>query len=266
MDPATFFAKHPVFTLDEAVLALADSRSTHPRAIESLLTKQRKRGRLLRVRRELYAVVPSGVDSAAYPVDPQLIAGRLAPDVVLSYYAALEYHGKTHSIQNTYVVQSVTEIRNTVFRAQTFKQVPFPKALREAGKEHFATRLEDRQGLDIRVATLERTLVDSLGQPRFAGGWEQIWRSFAAVEFFDLDLLVAYAMAVGNATTIAKVGFFLEQHRETWMIDDACLDRLRNASPKQPQYLERGRPGRLVAGWNLVVPTALIERTWDQVL
>lgn len=266
MNPTAFFAQHPVFTLGEAVQALADSRSTHPRAIESLLAKQRKRGRLLRVRRELYAVVPSGVDPATCPVDPLLVAGRLAPDVVLSYYASLEYHGKAHSVQNTFVVQSAMGIRNTVFRGQTFKQVSFPKVLRDTGKEHLASRLVDRQGLDIRVASLERALVDCLHQPRLAGGWEEIWRSFAAVEFFDLELLVEYALAVDTATTVAKVGLFLEQHRESLMVDDATLSRLQEAAPKQPLYLERNRPGTLVAPWNLIVPAELIERNWENIL
>ena len=265
MDPTTFYARHPVFAVSEIQRALGGSRSTHPRALQSMLSKHQKRGQLLHLRRELYAVVPLGVNHDTCPVDPLLIAGRLAEDVVISYYGALEYHGKAHSVQNTYVVQSATRIRDTVFRSLRFRQVPFPKALRDTGREHLATRLEDRQGLDIRVASLERALVDCLDQPRLGGGWEEIWRSFAAVEFFDLDVLIDYALAVSTATTVAKVGFFLEQHREALMVDDAHLNRLRDAKPKQPQYLERGRPGKLVAGWNLVVPPELLERSWEGV-
>ncbi|TVR16169.1 MAG: transcriptional regulator [Planctomycetota bacterium] len=266
MDPATFYRTHPVFTLEEAQRALADSRSTHPRAIRSLLTNHVQRGKLLRVRQGLFAVVPSGIDSDRYPVDPLLIAGCLADDVVISFYAALEYHGKAYSVQHTYVVQSSHRIRELVFQSHTFTQVSFPKALSSTAKEHLATRMEDRQGRSIRLATLERALVDCLHQPRLGGGWEEIWRSFEAVEFFDLELLVDYALAVGTATTVAKVGFFLQQHREALMVDDATLKRLQEAAPKQPQYLERDRPGKLVASWNLVVPPALLERNWEQVL
>lgn len=265
MDPAAFYRSHPVFTLAEAQRALADSRSAHPRALRSLLANHQKSGKILRVRQGLFAVVPSGANPDMYPVDPLLIAGSLADDVVISYYGALEYHGKAHSVQNTYVVQSGHRIRELAFRSHSFSQVSFPKGLSDSGQEHLASRLEDRQGRDIRVATLERALVDCLHQPRLGGGWEEIWRSFEAVEFFDLELLTDYALAVGTATTVAKVGFFLQQHREALMVDDASLDRLRAAIPKQPQYLERDRPGTLVAAWNLMVPPELSERNWVNV-
>jgi len=266
MDPAGFYRTHPVFTREQVQRALAGSRSTHPRALRSLLTNHLQNGKLLRIRKGLFAVVPSGADPDLYPVDPLLIAGALADDVVISYYGALEYHGKAHSVQSAYVVQSKHRVREVTFRSYTFSQVSFPQGLMDAGKEHLASRLVDRQGLDIRVATLERALVDCLHQPRLGGGWEEIWRSFEAVEFFDLELLVDYALAVGTATTVAKVGFFLEQHREPLMVDDATLARLREAAPKQPLYLERDRPGTLVAPWNLIVPPELIQRNWENVL
>ena len=61
---------------------------------------------------------------------------------------------------------------------------------------------------------LERTLVDVLNRPDLTGSWEEIWRSLESVEFFDLDKVAEYVHLLGNATTAAKVDFFLEQHRE----------------------------------------------------
>ena len=120
----------------------------------------------------------------------------------------------------------------------------------------------------MRVTTLERTLVDVLDRPDLGGGWEEIWRSLGAVEFFNLDQIIEYATILGNATTAAKVGFFLEQHRESLMVEDGHLARLSALRPKEPHYLERTAKTeqKLVAKWNLVVPAALIERAWEQVL
>ena len=75
-------------------------------------------------------------------------------------------------------------------------------------------------------------------------------------------------MLLGNATTAAKVGFYLEQHRESLMVEDKHLEILRDLGPKQPLYLERSnrRTGRLVSGWNLVVPTEILDRAWAEVL
>ena len=70
-----------------------------------------------------------------------------------------------------------------------------------------------------------------------AGGWEEIWRSLESVEFFDLDQVIEYTRLLENSTTAAKVGFFLEQHREALMVEEGHLDSLRKLCPRHPHYL-----------------------------
>ena len=126
----------------------------------------------------------------------------------------------------------------------------------------------DRSGMEVRVTSLERTMVDVLNRPYLSGGWEEIWRSLESVEFFDLDMVVEYTLLLENATTAAKVGFFLEQHRELLMVDEKHLKSLHVLRPRQPHYLDRDkrRSGRLVSGWNLVIPIEVLERSWEEVL
>jgi hypothetical protein len=66
-----------------------------------------------------------------------------------------------------------------------------------------------------------------------------------------------------NATTAAKVGFFLEQHQEPLMVEDSQIDRLREVRSRQPHYMDRSAPGRLVADWNLIVPEQMLSRAWE---
>jgi predicted transcriptional regulator of viral defense system len=109
--------------------------------------------------------------------------------------------------------------------------------------------------------------VDVLARPDLGGGWEEVWRSLEGVEYFDLEQVVEYALLLKSATTAAKVGFFLEQHRDALMVEEAHLDRLRKHVPKQPCYLERSRrgSGELVASWNLIVPHVVLDRSWIEV-
>ncbi len=126
----------------------------------------------------------------------------------------------------------------------------------------------ERSGVGVRVASLERTLVDVLHRPNLSGGWEEIWRSLESVEFFNFDRVVEYVLLLGNATTAAKVGFFLEQHRDGLMVEECHLRPLRERRPRQPHYLDRNgrKPGCLMADWNLVVPNDVLERSWGKVL
>lgn len=258
-----FFAAHPVFSTDDFD-AYKKGNSHWTR--KNLLAHHCKQGRILLVRRGLYAVIPTGSDPDKFPVDPYLVAAKLADDAVLSHHTALEVFGKAHSTFERYFFQSVRRLRPTTFGAYHFECVLFPKALREKNNQYFATTLVERSGVDIRVATLERTLVDLLDRPDLGGGWEELWRSLESVEYFDLDLVIEYVELLDKKTTAAKVGYYLQQHADQLMVEDHYLEPLRKLRPKQPHYLQRGKSGTLVSDWNLVVPKSLAERSWEEIL
>jgi predicted transcriptional regulator of viral defense system len=130
---------------------------------------------------------------------------------------------------------------------------------------HIGTSIVPHAGGQIRVTTLERTMVDALDAPDHCGGWEEIWRSLELIEFFELDAVIDYALALGSALTIARVGFFLEQHRDSLMVEDRHLAILRANSPAQPRYFDSTRQqGTLFPAWNLIVPARILERHWEE--
>ncbi len=264
----SFFYRRPVFTNEELAEFLASDGRRGPRTQESLLAYHRKAGRIVRVRRALYAVVPPGATPETYPFDPFLLASKMTKDTVLAHHTALAVHGKAHSVHEHFTYLARRPLRPVAFRSYVFRGVKYPKALCLEGKESFGVVNVDRVGMDIRVTGLERTLVDVLDRPDLSGGWEEIWRSLESVEYFDLDKTIEYVLLLGNATTAAKVGFFLEQHRESLMVEDNHLKPLRDFRPRRPHYLERSKrkAGRLVADWNLVIPENVLHRSWGEVL
>lgn len=259
-------SQHQVLTLDELQTHLDRKHSRNKRSREALVSYHLRQGNLIKIRQGLYAVVQPGYTAETTPIDPYLVAGKMAPDAVLAYHTALEIHGRAHSVFERFFFQSKSQSRPTLLRSYHFERISFPKALRERGTEQLATVTVDREGSPIRSASLERVLVDLHDRPELGGGWEEVWRSLETVEYFDLDLVVEYAEALGNRTTAAKVGYFLEQHADALMVDDAHLASLRELIPKRPHYLQRGQPGRLIQNWNLIVPAFLAERSWKEVL
>ncbi len=262
-----FFRKHPVFTGEELAKHLSSHGGVGARAQEALLAYHQKVGRVVRVRRGLYAVIPAGADKDSYPVDPFLVAAKLTPDSVVSHHTALEFYGKAYSVYTQITYSASRPVGPLTFRSHVFRGTKFPQALIRAGKVHFGVLTAERAGMELRVASLERTLVDVLDRPDLSGSWEEIWRSLESVEFFDIDKVVEYVFLLGNATTGAKVGFFLEQHREPLMVEDRHLKVLRDLRPRQPRYLDRAKrtSGRLVSEWNLVVPREVLEQSWGEV-
>ena len=265
MDVQGFFARNPVFTIGEFASYL---RSGSKRTPDSLLRYYTQKGRLLRVRRGLYAVVPAGFDPASYQVNPYLLASKMADDAVLGYHTALQFHGKAYSSSSQYLYLTKHATRAITFRTHEFRGVRFPKRLCAKGKEFFGVETHEQAGIPVRTTSLERTLVDVLDRPDLGGGWEEIWRSLEAVEFFDLARVVEYALLLENATTAAKVGFFLEQHRDRLSVEEHHLKMLRAHRPRSPHYMARTtrESGRLIPEWNLVVPLKILERSWEEVL
>jgi len=259
-----FFAQHPVFTREEFVRALDPKHTRSPRTLEMILLYHTRQGRLLRVRRGLYANVPRTMMAETLPIDPLLVVGKLAADCVIAYHSALEHYGKAYSTHREHVAFSDHTIHPFDFRDLRFRTVPFARTMGRGPPIRYGFLPQERQGVAVEVTTLERTLVDVLDRPDLAGGWEEVWRSLELVEFFEIGHAVDYALRLGNRTTNAKLGFFLESHREPLMVDDKHLERLRRLRPKQPHPMDRKLGGKLAPAWNLIVPRSILERSWEE--
>jgi predicted transcriptional regulator of viral defense system len=266
MKPTGYFDRHPVFRFDDFAEAHAAGGRRSRQTTASVLKQHVAAGRLLHLRRGLYAVVPRGADPNRHPVDPYLLATQLAPDGVVAYHAALQCHGKAYSLWNRFDYLTRGRQRRFDFRDQEFVPVQVPAAVRDMSDLGGGVVERTHAGGVVRVTTLERCLVDVLDAPERNGGWEEVWRSLEMVEFFDLDAVLAYTRALGSALTAARVGFFLEQHCDALMVETQHLDAFRCLAPVQARYLDsRRESGKLVKGWNLVVPERVLTRSWAEV-
>lgn len=264
MRSVDFFETHPVFRHGE-FLAAHTARGRSASTSNNLLAKHLAAGRLTRVRRGLYATVPRGVDPKKAAVDPYLIITNLTDDAAVAYHAALQFHGKVYSVWRRFHYLTCKRARPNSFRGMEFVPVQTPSALRSRLNRGGGVSETRHAGGRVRVTTLERTLVDVLDKPEKSGGWEEIWRSLEMVEFFDLDAVIKYALALGSSLTAARVGLFLEQHREPLMVDQKHLEALHSHAPTQPRYLDGSREsGKLVPRWNLVIPEYVLRRGWEE--
>ncbi len=266
MKPTDYFDRHPVFRFDDFAAAHTGGGRRSWQTTASVLKQHVAAGRLLHLRRGLYASVPRGADPERHLVDSYLLATQLAPDGVVAYHAALQFHGKAYSLWSRFHYLTRGRQRRFAFGGQEFAPVQAPAAVRDLPDLGGGVVERPHAGGVVRVTTLERSLVDVLDAPDRNGGWEEVWRSLEMVEFFDLDAVLAFTRALGSALTAARVGFFLEQHRGALMVEDQNLEALHVLAPAQARYLDsRREPGKLVKGWNLIVPERVLNRAWAEV-
>jgi len=266
MRSVDFFATHPVFTHEEYVAAHGARGDRSPRTANSLLTRYAVAGKIFHVRRGALCgdtCRRNARDVSSRPVPPGDEAGLGRCDR-LPRRAAVSRQG----------LLGLASLRGAHPEPRAAAELPGQRLRRcsPAALARWTAGLgggvveEPYAGGTVRVTTFERTLVDVLADPDLGGGWEEVWRSLEMVEYFDLVAVVDHALARGSALTTARVGWFLEQHRDELFVEEQHLKPLRDHAPRQPRYLDGKREaGRLVKSWNLVVPVRVLHRTWAEV-
>ena len=257
----TFFAEYPVFRHEELVAYVKQHGDYNLNSLKASLQYHLAKEHIVRIRRGYYAVKTQG----AIVDDSILIAGRIAPDAIIAYHSALSFHALAYSMYVLSYCFSHAPVQPFQFLQSRYQCISHPRPL-QPNQIALETKSYDRQGLDIRVTTVERTLVDCLDKPKFAGGWEEIWRAGDMINILDVERMINYVLCLGNATTVAKVGFFLEQFQRQFNVKEEHLKLLEEHKPKSKHYMgQRGEKDcRYFQRWNLMVPLMIVNKTWEE--
>ena len=259
----SFFEAHPIFRYEEFSEFMIDQGTSRPQSLRQQLSYHQKAGYLIHIRKFLYAVKP--MISQEHWVDPYLIASRATADAIIAYHTALELHGIAYTTFNEFTFLSNRQVSSFDYDWQRFRAVIQPKALMNSSHTSYGVDVVQRGGLSMKLTCLERTVVDVLNRPDLGGGWEEIWRSLDNITQLDTARLIKYALLLNNATTIAKIGFFLEQRPSHFNLEKTHLEKLLAHVPKQPHYMSRELgEGKYIDKWQLIVPLAIINRTWEE--
>jgi predicted transcriptional regulator of viral defense system len=261
-DIRSFLESNPVFTLDE--LRRHFSIQNGGREASDIIQHNKKMGRLGMIKEGLYYAIRPGQNDQTAPVDAFLLASKLAPDAVLAYHTALDLLGFGHSEFNSYYCFSNRFRPALRFRKDHFRVVLTPDKLQKKSQELLGTEKIERLGIKLLVTGKERTLVECLEKPQNCGGFEETYRSLEKVPYVQPDILLNYLDLREQKNLYARVGFFLEQHREDLHVDETLLRQLADNVPAQPVYwLPQRKGGVLMKPWNLIVPEAVRDRSWE---
>jgi len=266
MNIEQFFFEHPVFRLNDFVRWKTGYGAYNKQAINSQIQHYLRSGRLLRVRRELYAVIPPNETSESLSVDPYLIAGKVTDDSILAFHTALELFGVAYSSFEQFTYLSQQKTKPFEFQARWFQSVAFPVRLRSHHDISFEVETIHRSGIDIRITSLSRTYVDVLNRVELSGGWEEVVRSIDNLAVIDIDRVIDYCLKLNNAILSAKVGYFLEERQGAFAATNKQINKLLKKKPTVPQYLSKqhAEPCRLIKKWNIMMPISVIERSWEE--
>lgn len=265
MDIKHFFYTHPVFRYETFKTFMEGQGASRDASIHQALNYYRARGKIISIRRLLYAV-QSEIEQTY--VDPYLVAANAVSGAVISHHTALELHNLAYTTFQELTYLSHVNSKYFAFQQQLYRPVSFPKILCEKDHALFGVESIQRNNMTIQVTSVERTLVDVLDRPDLAGGWEEVIRSLEYLINFNPQHAIDYALLLNKANTIAKLGYFFEQRPKHLAIDNKYIIQLLPHIQKQPYYLDsnqkRKGQGAYVEKWRLIVPRYITEHGWEE--
>ncbi|MDP2661530.1 MAG: type IV toxin-antitoxin system AbiEi family antitoxin, partial [Dehalococcoidia bacterium] len=125
----------------------------------------------------------------------------------VSYWSALHYHGLTEQVPHTVLVATTRKKRSLAFQGHHFRYVTIKP------DKFFGYRRESVGELPVVMADPEKALIDSLDQPRYAGGMAEVAQALAAAApDLDIPLLLDYAARMNDQSLASRLGYLLAAH------------------------------------------------------
>jgi predicted transcriptional regulator of viral defense system len=231
------------FDISLAQKALPNSKDG---AIRELLSDMTRRGLLMRLKEGIYHIIPYEANTETFMPDWHLIAEHIVNDAqhYIGYYSALQIHNliTQPSLKEQIVVSK--QLRPSEIK---IKEVPFQFIYHN--EKHFfgAKKMWIDSFHKVLCSDLEKTFIDCLFKPNYAGGIVEIARAiYISKDKIKYDRLLNYAKRFGSQAVIKRLGFLLELLEMQTNIIDEFLE-LKTASyialdtelPKKGTYNKR---------------------------
>lgn len=198
-------------------------------ALKELLSDMVKRGLLMRIKKGVYYLIPYEQDPETFMPEWHLLAEPLTKGTThyIGYYSALQLHNliTQPSLKEQIVVAkqlkpSQIDVKNVVFQFIYHNEGHF-----------FGTKKIWVDNYNkVLCSDLEKTIVDCLFKPDYAGGIVEVARAiFTSKSDIKYERLLDYVKKFDSQAVIKRLGFILELFDiDTIIIED--LQKLKTAS------------------------------------
>lgn len=237
-------ARRNVFSTGDAAEVLGAPRA----AVNGLLHRLVKKGRIYRIERGRYAVVPAAAGSAGVWLElPEVIGWRLAEPSYIGFGSALFYWDMTEQYPCITQVATTRRKRRMKYEHYEFNFVTLDSS-RLFGQK--TVTLEDQP---VVVSDREKTLVDCALHPRYCGTLEEVAKGLFSV-WDDLDAARMFEYA-------ERIGVRAVRSRLLYLLDVLGIDPPESAAGSGSGS-DNGDGGRGDAGTGKRAGYAWLDPTW----
>ncbi len=234
------------FNSSEALNALPEAGKT---TLNKLLSDMTKRGLLMRIKGGVYYIIPYEQSPEEFMPEWHLLADCLVSECeyYIGYYSALQLHNLiTQPSLKEQVVVSKQQRPSTLL----VKDIPF-QFIYHNEKHFFGFKKVWVDSFNkVRCSDLEKTIIDCLFKPDYAGGIVEIGRAiYMSRNKINYDKLFEYSRKFKSQAVIKRLGFLLE----TLEIETHIIDQLQQEKTISYVLLDTELPksGPLISRWSI---------------
>ena len=216
---------------------------------ENHMASMVRSGKVVKIRNGLYAQI----DNLGVPLTTKFeIASKINDESFVSHHSALEYYGVANQVFNTLTVGSKKK-----FNDFSFDDVDYT---RQAVKDY--TQVIYIVTAGVRIATLERAVVDCIENIDLGGGIDELLNALEQIRVLDENRLAEILQAYNKVILYQKVGFILEQYKEKYMLSDKFFADCKSRLTNQIKYFLNDEYSDIAynSDWQLMAPKNLKSR------
>ncbi len=230
--------KQPVVTIEQA-MAILDCSYDHARQVLHRLARRRW---LAPITPGTYELIPAERGQHAFPDTNPLFLGRiLVEPYYFSFATAAFFHGLSPQAAATvYIATPVRKARRLLtVRGKAYRLVV------QADHKFFGAAEVDAYGSRVMMAEPEKTIVDALDRPAYAGDLPEIAAMLRRGQgHLDWDRLAGYALRFRSQSLVQRLGYLADLL--SLPIEGPARAQLMAGIGRNTPYL--GRPGRWGTG------------------
>ena len=216
---------------------------------ENHMASMVRSGKVVKIRNGLYAQI----DNLGVPLTTKFeIVSKINDESFVSHHSALEYYGVANQVFNTLTVGSKKK-----FNDFSFDDVDYT---RQAVKDF--TQVIYIVTAGVRVATLERAVVDCIDNIDLGGGIDELLNALEQIRVLDENRLAEILRAYNKVILYQKVGFILEHYKDKYMLSDKFFADCKSRLTNQIKYFLNDEYSDISynSDWQLMAPKNLKSR------
>ena len=216
----------------------------------SLVAAYKKAGYIASVRKNLYVALDI---ASGNPIASRYeISSQTSESSFISYHSAMEYYGVANQVFFEVIISAKERIRPFTFDGISYRCIQ---------TDYSESVVTPPLNPLIRVASIERAVVDCIQNINLAGGLEELIECIKVIPELNAEELLKVMKKYNQKKLWQFVGFILEQFKEQFRIPDSFFDECKNNIGVRKNYLSDGNNLVYHYEWKLYAPNNLLDIT-----